>query len=71
MMQNRDDPRWQNAPTPGTTAPFCKLAICTERRARVINAFIGLANAAIVTRRPLAEAWTTDNRWDDRPARRP
>ncbi|MGH3118349.1 MAG: IS5 family transposase [Gaiellales bacterium] len=49
---------------------FKKLAICTERRARVIEAFIALANAVITTRRLLAEAWLT-HRWDARPARRP
>ena len=49
---------------------FKKLAICTERRTRVIDAFIALANAVIITRRLLAEAWTT-HRWDSRPTRRP
>lgn len=49
---------------------FKKLAICTERRARVIGAFIALANAVIITRRLLAEAWMT-HRWENRPARRP
>jgi transposase len=49
---------------------FKKLAICTERRARVIEAFIALANAVIITRRLLTEAWTT-HRWDTRPDRRP
>jgi transposase len=49
---------------------FKKLAICTERRGRVIDAFIALANAVIITRRLLAEAWTT-HRWDTRPSRRP
>ena len=49
---------------------FKKLAICTERRARVIDAFIALANAAIIIRRLLREAWTT-HRWDTRPAHRP
>ena len=49
---------------------FKKLAICTERRTRVIEAFIGLANAIIITGRLLREAWTT-HRWDARPARRP
>lgn len=48
---------------------FNKLAICTERRARVIEAFIALANAVIVLRRLLPDAWTT-HRWHDRPARR-
>lgn len=49
---------------------FTKLAICTERRTRVIEAFIALANAVIITRRLLAEAWYT-HRWDHRPARQP
>jgi len=49
---------------------FRKLAICTERRTRVIDAFIALANAVIITRRLLREAWTT-HRWDTRPTRRP
>jgi len=49
---------------------FKKLAICTERRARVIDAFIALANAIIITRRLIRTAWTT-HRWDTRPERRP
>lgn len=49
---------------------FKKLAICTERRARVIDAFIALANAIIIVRRLIRTAWTT-HRWDTRPARRP
>lgn len=49
---------------------FKKLAICTERRTRVIDAFIGLANAIIIVRRLLRTAWTT-HRWGTRPARRP
>jgi transposase len=49
---------------------FKKLANCTERRIRVIEALIALANAVIITRRLLAEAWTT-HRWDTRPARQP
>ena len=49
---------------------FQKLAICTEKRTRVIEAFIGLANAIIITRRLIREAWTR-HRWDTRPARRP
>jgi hypothetical protein len=39
---------------------FKKLAICTERRTRVIEAYIALANAVIIIRR-----------WDTRPARQP
>lgn len=49
---------------------FRKLAICTERRTRVIDAFIALANAVIIVRRLLRTAWTT-HRWDARPGRRP
>ena len=49
---------------------FKKLAICTERHARVIDAFIALANAVIITRRLIRIAWTT-HRWDTRPTRRP
>lgn len=35
---------------------FKKLAICTERRARVIDAFIALTNAVIIIRRLIREA---------------
>jgi len=49
---------------------FKKLHVCTERRTRVIEAFIALANAVIIVRRLLRITWTT-HRWDDRPARRP
>ena len=49
---------------------FKKLAICTERNAGVIDAFIALANAIITTRRLIRTAWTT-HRWDTRPTRRP
>ena len=49
---------------------FRKLHICTERRTRVIEAFIALANAIIISRRLLAEAWTR-YRWNGRPTRRP
>jgi hypothetical protein len=49
---------------------FKKLAICTERRTRVIEAFIALANAVIIVRRLLQTAWTT-HRWNTRPRPRP
>jgi transposase len=49
---------------------FKKLVICTERHSRVIEAFIALANAVIITRRLIRAAWTT-HRWDTRPTRRP
>ena len=52
------------------TRGFKKLAICTERHTRVIEAFIALANAVIITRRLIRIAWTT-HRWDTRPTRRP
>ena len=49
---------------------FKKLLVCTERRTRVIDAYIALANAVIITRRLIRIAWTT-HRWDTRPTRRP
>jgi transposase len=49
---------------------FKKLHVCTERRTRVIEAFIALANAIIITRRLIRQAWTS-HRWDTRPTRRP
>ncbi|WP_062735544.1 IS5 family transposase [Kocuria turfanensis] len=49
---------------------FKKLAVCTEKRIRVIEAFIGLANAIIITGRLLREGWT-HHRWGTRPARQP
>jgi transposase len=49
---------------------FKKLLICTERRTRVIEAFIALANAVIIIRRLIRQAWTS-HRWDTRPTRRP
>lgn len=49
---------------------FLKLAVCTEKRMPVIEAFIALANAIIITRRLIREAWTR-HRWETRPARRP
>jgi len=47
-----------------------KLVLCTERRARVIDFWVALANAIIIVRRLLRRTWTT-HRWDTRPARRP
>lgn len=49
---------------------FEKLHICTERNARVIDAFIALANAVIIIHRLIRTAWTT-HRWETRPTRRP
>jgi hypothetical protein len=52
------------------TRGFRKLQICTERRARVIDAFIALANAIIIVRRLIAEAGTR-YRWNGRPSPQP
>lgn len=49
---------------------FKKLAICTERHTRVIDAFIALANTIIITRQLIRTVWAT-HRWDTRPTRRP
>jgi hypothetical protein len=49
---------------------FKKLLVCTERHTRVIDAFIALANAIIITRRLIREAWTR-YRGDTRPTRQP
>lgn len=49
---------------------FKKLAICTERQARVIDALISFANSIIIIRRLIKEAWVT-HRWDTRPKRKP
>jgi transposase len=49
---------------------FKKLQVCTERRTRVIDALIALANAIIIVRRLIRRAWTT-HRWHNRPGRRP
>jgi len=49
---------------------FKKLAICTEVRTRVIEAFIALANAIITVRRLIRESWTR-YRWNGRPKRKP
>lgn len=52
------------------TRGFKKLLVCTERRADVNDAFIALANAVIIIRRLIRQAWTT-HRWDTRPDRKP
>lgn len=49
---------------------FKKLLVCTERKESVIEAFIALANAVIIVRRLVRQAWTS-YRWEDRPTRRP
>jgi len=47
-----------------------KLALCTERRARVTDFWITLANTLIIARQLLRRAWLT-YRWPSRPRRRP
>ena len=47
-----------------------KLLICTERKARVIDAMISFANSFIVLRRLIREVWYTQ-RWDGRAKRKP
>ncbi len=53
---------WHNA--------FKKLAWCTERRGVVIRFYVALANAIIIVRRLVREAWKR-YRWDTRPKRCP
>ncbi len=53
---------WHNA--------FKKLAWCTERRGVVIRFYLALANAIIIVRRLVREAWKR-YRWDTRPRRCP
>jgi transposase len=53
---------WHNA--------FKKLAWCTERRRKVVEFFVALANAIIIVRRLVREAWFR-YRWDARPDRCP
>ncbi|GAA2286025.1 hypothetical protein GCM10010149_35100 [Nonomuraea roseoviolacea subsp. roseoviolacea] len=53
---------WQNA--------FCRIALCYERRATVVDAFLDLADTIITVRSLIRQAWTT-HRWDGRPNRRP
>lgn len=52
------------------TRGFRRFQYCTERRTRVIEAFVALANAVIITRRLIREAWTR-YRWDGRPDKKP
>ncbi len=53
---------WHNA--------FKKLAWCTERRGVVVRFSVALANAIIIVRRLVREAWKR-YRWDTRPRRCP
>jgi transposase len=53
-----------------TSRGFNIITICTERRTTVIDAFLALINAIIITRRLIRQAWTT-HRWPTRTTRRP
>jgi hypothetical protein len=73
----------ESAPT-GTPAPIAAssrwpverttahktLVWCTERRERVIRSWLSCSAVIIIVRRLVRQGWPQD-RWDDRPARRP
>jgi transposase len=62
--------RWPVERTNAWGNQFFKIARCTERREKVINAYLSLAHAIITLRRLIRRVWTL-YRWDARPNRRP
>jgi hypothetical protein len=62
--------RWPVERTHAWGNQYGKLRWCTERRRVVVEFWLALAGAAIVSGRLLRRAWTS-YRWDDRPRRRP
>lgn len=62
--------RWPVERTNAWHNAFNRLQRCYERRKIVINAYYDLADAIIIIRRLIRQAWTT-HRWDTRPTRRP
>ena len=62
--------RWPVERTNAWGNQFHKIARCTERREKVIDAYLSLAHAIITLRRLIRQAWTL-YRWDTRPKRRP
>ena len=62
--------RWPVERTNAWHNHYRKLLICTERKARVIDFWISLANIMIMTGRLIREAWIR-YRWDQRPPRAP
>jgi transposase len=62
--------RWVIERTHAWGNQYGKLRWCTERRRRVVEFWLALANAAIVCGRLLRRAWTC-YRWQGRPPRRP
>jgi hypothetical protein len=62
--------RWPVERTHAWGNQYGKLRWCTERRRRVVEFWLALANAAIVCGRLLRRAWSC-YRWQTRPRRRP
>jgi len=62
--------RWVVERTHAWGNQYGKLRWCTERRRRVVEFWLALANAAMVLGRLVRRAWTC-YRWDSRPRRRP
>jgi transposase len=62
--------RWVIERTHAWGNQYGKLRWCTERRRRVVEFWLALANAAIVCGRLVRRAWTC-YRWQGRPRRRP
>lgn len=61
--------RWPIERTNAWHNAFNRLQRCYERRAIVIDAYLDLADAIIITRRLIRRAWTT-HRWHTRPTDR-
>src|ERR1039457_4490369 len=66
----RASSRWVVERTNAWHNAFKKLAWCTERRGVVVRFYVALANAIIIVRRLVREAWKR-YRWDTRPKRCP
>jgi len=62
--------RWPVERTNAWHNHYRKLLVCTERRRRVVDFWISLANSLIMTGRLIREAWHR-YRWDLRPRRAP
>jgi hypothetical protein len=62
--------RWPVERTHAWGNQYGKLRWCTERRRRVVEFWLALANAAIVLGRLVRRAWVS-YRWQGRPRRRP
>jgi transposase len=62
--------RWVIERTHAWGNQYGKLRWCTERRRRVVEFWLALANAAMVLGRLVRRAWT-HYRWEGRPRRRP